>query len=85
MTVTNWMFASSGRLAMCTSMSATCRTSIRGSTIMAPFACGTPAAMRSVISVAALPMSIWLQAMLNGRPSSDSDLVRPVIACLVAV
>jgi hypothetical protein len=41
--------------------------------------------MRSVISVAALPMSIWLQAMSNGRPSSEVALVRPVIACLVAV
>lgn len=41
--------------------------------------------MRSVMSVAALPMSIWPTAMPYGRPSSDSDLVRPVSACLVAV
>ena len=58
---------------------------MRGSTIMVPLAWGTPAVIRSVISVAALPMSIWLHAMLNGRPSSDSDLVSPVIACLVEV
>jgi len=30
-------------------------------------------------------MSIWPQAMLNARPSSISDLVNPVIPCLVAV
>ena len=41
--------------------------------------------MRSVISVAALPMSIWPQAMSWARPSSAVALVRPVIACLVAV
>lgn len=37
------------------------------------------------MSLAALPISIWPQAMSNGRPSSAVDLVRPVIACLVAV
>ena len=37
------------------------------------------------MSVAALPMSIWPQAMSYLRPSSDVDLVRPVMACLVAV
>jgi hypothetical protein len=45
----------------------------------------TPAAMRSVISVAALPMSIWPQAMSYLRPSSEMHLVSPVMACLVAV
>ena len=30
-------------------------------------------------------MSIWPHAMLKRRPSSDVDLVRPVMACLVAV
>src|SRR6516165_1379280 len=30
-------------------------------------------------------MSIWPQAMSYFRPSRDADLVRPVIACLVAV
>ena len=41
--------------------------------------------MRSVMSVPALPMSICPQAMSYARPSSEVDLVRPVIACLVAV
>src|SRR6266545_1382588 len=41
--------------------------------------------MRVVISVAALLMSIWLQAMSYFRPSRAMDLVRPVIACLAAV
>src|ERR1044072_4393746 len=41
--------------------------------------------MRAALSVAALPMSIWPHAMSYLRPSSDVDLVRPVIACLVAV
>ena len=41
--------------------------------------------MRVVISVAALPMSIWPQAMSYFRPSSDVDLVSPVTACFVAV
>ena len=41
--------------------------------------------MRWVSSVSALPMSIWPQAMLNARPSSEIDLVRPVTACLEAV
>src|SRR5207245_7170273 len=35
--------------------------------------------------VAAFPMSIWPQAMSYLRPSSDVDLVKPVIACFVAV
>jgi hypothetical protein len=37
------------------------------------------------MSVAALPMSICPQAMSKRRPSREMDLVRPVIACLVAV
>jgi len=56
-----------------------------GSTIVVPFACGTPLVMRSVISVAALPMSICPQAMSFLRPSSEMHLVSPVTACLVAV
>jgi hypothetical protein len=48
-------------------------------------ACSTPVANVAVMSVAALPMSIWPHAMLNRRPSSDDDFVSPVIACLVAV
>src|SRR5690606_4046972 len=35
--------------------------------------------------VAALPMSICPQAISYLRPSSDVDLVRPVMPCLVAV
>ena len=50
-----------------------------------PLAWGTPASMRSVMSLAALPMSIWPHAMSNARPSSDVDFVSPVMACLVAV
>ena len=55
------------------------------STAIWPLAWSTPLANAAVISVAALPMSIWPHAMLNRRPSSDDDFVRPVIACLVAV
>src|SRR6266851_5476591 len=52
---------------------------------MVPLACGTPFFIRSVIGVAALPMSIWPQAMSYFRQSREVDLVRPVMACLVAV
>src|SRR5258708_74622 len=45
----------------------------------------TPLTIGRVISVAALPMSIWLHAMSYLRPSRDVDLVKPVIACFVAV
>ena len=38
-----------------------------------------------VMSVSALPMSIWPQAISYARPSSAVDLVSPVIACLVEV
>jgi hypothetical protein len=48
-------------------------------------ACKTPSANDAVMSVAALPMSICPHAILNRRPSSDVDLVSPVMACLVAV
>src|SRR5471030_1375412 len=58
---------------------------MRGSIMVVPLGCGTPLVMRSVIGVAALPMSIWPQAMSYFRQSSEVDLVRPVIACLVAV
>ena len=70
---------------MWTTMSATCFTSIRGSTIMVPFGCGTPLVMRSVMGVTALPMSIWLATMSKERPSSERQLVRPVMACWVVV
>src|SRR6187200_1497896 len=52
---------------------------------ISPLACGTPLAIFAAISVDALPMSIWLHAMSYLRPSSEVDLVSPVIACLVAV
>src|SRR6185503_20184112 len=84
-TVMNCTFASSGRLAMYTTARATWATSRRGSAAVWPLACRTPVANAAVMSVAALPMSIWPHAMLNRRPSSDADFVSPVIACLVAV
>ena len=83
--VRNWTFASSGSPAMKTTASAASRGSKVGSFLTEPSACGAPAAIHWVISVLALPMSIWPQAMLYGRPSREIDLVRPVIACLVTV
>src|SRR3954462_7385333 len=56
-----------------------------GSTATAPCAWGTPFLKLAAIAVAALPMSIWPQAMSYLRPSSEVALVRPVMACLVAV
>jgi len=41
---------------------------MRGSGRTLPSACGTPLTIRAVISLAALPMSIWPTAMSNGRP-----------------
>jgi hypothetical protein len=38
-----------------------------------PSACGTPRLIRAVMSVAALPMSIWPQAMSKAPPSSEVD------------
>ena len=64
---------------------ATSSTFMVGSGAIVPLACGTPLVIGAAISVSALPMSIWPQAMLNGRPSSDRDLVRPVMACFVTV
>ena len=52
----------------------TSSTSMRGSTMTVPLGWTMPLAMRSVISVAALPMSIWPQAMSYLRPSSEVDL-----------
>ena len=83
--VRNWTLVSSGSEAMYSTASATCRGSKTGSTATHPLACGMPRVMGSVMSVAALPMSICPQAMSKARPSRDSDLVSPVIACLVAV
>ncbi len=70
---------------MCTTVRATSAAAITGSTANSPLAWRIPLRIRSVISVAALPMSIWPQAIRYGRPSSDSDFVSPVTACLVAV
>ena len=52
---------------------------------MLPSACGTPEFIFSVMSEAALPMSICPHAMPYGRPSSDSVLVSPEIACFEQV
>src|SRR5437899_12131573 len=85
MTVMKSTFVSSGIRAMQSTALATFSTSIVGSIMVVPFGCGTPLAIRSVIGVAALPMSIWAHAMSYFLPSSDVALVRPVIACLVEV
>src|SRR5580693_5400000 len=83
--VRNCTFASSGSPAMKTAASAASLGSNVGSGLTDPSGCGAPAAIGSAIAVWALPMSIWPQAMLYGRPSSEIDLVRPVIPCLVTV
>ena len=62
-TVANCTFAPSGRAAIWTTVRATSAASITGSGLVVPSACGTPCCIRAVISVAALPMSIWPQAM----------------------
>ena len=64
---------------------ATSFTSIVGSGRIDPSACATPPLILAVMSVAALPMSIWPQAMSKGRPSSASVRVRPVTACFDTV
>ena len=68
-----------------TIVSATCSTSNVGSTLIEPSGWWVPCADFAVIGVAALPMSIWPHATLYLRPSSEVDLVRPVMACLVDV
>ncbi len=70
---------------MCRTVRATSATSITGSGAISPLAWRAPVCIRSVMSVAALPMSICPTAMSYGRPSRDSALVSPVSACLVAV
>ncbi len=79
MRVMNWTLADNGSLAMPSTACATCSTSINGSGVALAFASW------SASSVRALPMSIWPQAMSYSRPSSEVDLVSPVMACLVAV
>jgi hypothetical protein len=56
-----------------------------GSGLTEPSAWRAPRLIAAVSSVAALPMSICPQAMPWPRPSSEIDLVSPVIACLVVV
>src|SRR5437667_1669358 len=85
MTVMNSTLASSGIRAMQSTAFATFSTSIVGSMATVPFGCGTPLAIRSVIGVGALPISIWPQAMSYFRPSRDAALVAAVIAGLVGV
>src|SRR5205807_2825898 len=77
--------ASGVTVAMKTTARATFCTSIVGSITTSPFGCGTPRVMRWVISVSALPTSIWPHEMSYLRPSSEVDLVRPVTACLAVV
>ena len=78
-------FASRGRLAMCSTVWATCSTSISGSGTVSPFGWSTPWAMCPAIGVKALPMSIWPQAMSYFLPSRAVALVSPVMACFVEV
>ena len=83
MMVMNCTLDDSGRQALCITASATSFASIIGSMAISPLACGTALAMRAGSSASAFPMSICPQAMLYLRPSSEIDLVRPVIVCLV--
>src|SRR4029077_2255733 len=85
MMVMNCTLVSSGRFAMCSTAAPTWSTSISGSGLISPFACGTPSAMREASGVLALPMSIWPTAMSYFLPSSALALVSPVTACLVEV
>jgi len=84
-TVRNWTLASGVTDAISTTARATLSTSIVGSSMTVPLACGTPRCIRAVISVSALPTSIWPHEMSYLRPSSEVDLVRPVTACLAVV
>ena len=62
-------------------------TALQGAVIAGPALGGFAYAWRPAwaISVRALPISTWQQAMSYLRPSSEVVLVRPRIACLVAV
>ena len=84
-TVMNCTFESSGSEAMKTTERATSCTSIVGSGATEPLAWGMPVFMFAAMPLAALPMSIWPQAMLYLRPSSEVERVSPVIACFVEV
>src|SRR3954471_3809062 len=58
---------------------------MRGSASVLPSGWRVPDLIGSVISVAALPISICPHAMSYLRPSSERLFVRPVMACFVAV
>uniref|UniRef100_A0A6V2M1R0 Secreted protein n=1 Tax=Emiliania huxleyi TaxID=2903 RepID=A0A6V2M1R0_EMIHU len=75
MTVICSTFASSGRLAMYATARPTSSTSIVGSVLTSPFACGTPVLKAAASDVSALPISIWPQAMFHGRPSVPATRV----------
>ena len=62
-TLMNCTLASNGRLAMNMIALATFTTSIVGSGRLDPSGCGTPPDILAVLVVAALPISIWLQAI----------------------
>ena len=70
---------------MCATAAPTSFASMIGSGAMRPSAWRTPWVCLRAISVSALPMSIWPQAMSWARPSSAIDLVSPLTACLVAL
>src|SRR5438094_99629 len=84
-TVMNSTLASGGSEAMYTIARAVCSTSMSGSGMIVPLACGTPFFIRAASGVSALPMSSWPTAMSYLRPSSDAALVSPVTAWLVEV
>src|SRR5438094_569593 len=60
---------------MNTTARATFCTSMTGSSMTVPLACGTPRCMRWVISVSALPMSIWPQEGPFGLGEQLADRV----------
>jgi len=62
-----------------------CSRSIRGLDRDLTVRLADAVSMACVISVGVCLMSIWPHAMSYLRPSSDVDLVKPVIACFVAV
>lgn len=89
------MLTSRGKLAMNTTASAAYLTSKDDSVRIDPSGWRYPTLCLSALilvsalphgqpstSVGIIPMSSWEQAMLNGRPSTASVLVRPRIACL---
>ena len=85
-TVRNWTLASGVTVAHeARRRGRRCRHPSSARSMTSPLGCGTPRVIRWVISVRALPTSIWPHEMSYLRPSSEVDLVRPVIACLAVV